>query len=70
MQLAQVPTLVVTDLAIIKEALVEKADVWSDRPLHLDFIKLLILHGEGIKRQNSISMLYVHTMYRKVHAPI
>ena len=48
MQLAQVPTLVVTDLAIMKEALVEKADVWSDRQLHLDFLKL-VLQGDGGK---------------------
>ena len=61
MQLAQVPTLVVTDLAIMKEALVEKADVWSDRPLHFEFLKLM-LKGEGMKRRNYTQIFYTRNL--------
>ena len=46
MQLAQGRVVVVTDLAIMRQALFEKADVWSDRPLHNHFFQLII-KGEG-----------------------
>ena len=46
MQLAQERVVVVTDLAIMREALIDKADVWSDRPLHNHFFQLIV-QGEG-----------------------
>ena len=45
-------SIVVTDLDILREAFVTQADIWSDRPIHLDYYHLVRRGYGGVVFQN------------------
>ena len=45
-QLGQYPGLVITDLAIAKEAFIDQADIFSDKVTHTDFSQMIEKNDE------------------------
>ena len=51
-QIGHVPCVVTTDLTVLQEALITQADIWSDRPIHLDYYHLGRRGYGGVVFQN------------------